>query len=310
MDHWNFLYPSSPAGDVVDPDTLHVIVLSYDSYCRMRALLKRLEGIEEDTMKSKTVKALGGFVVPSRRTKLLFCRDVFEYPELEGHDLLCNHLGKDSFIIPSELVYSWLSLFSAPKLQGRPRKKKRRPDSESESSETSEDQKPRLKGKPGLTVKSKSLISGLNKSNSIMPSRYSNYHHHHNQQQQQLPHQIKNEFSTPALDRLIEVDFMSKLYKFMKDRDTPINRIPFIAHIQRKKTWWILRNIVLIRSLFFSVNVFDLFTRVQQLGGYEVVINRKLWRHLYEDLIGKHSPPVNSQTLQHNVNQLKKNYEK
>ena len=34
---------------------------------------------------------------------LLFCRDFFEYPELEGNEMLCNHL--------------------APKLQGRPRKK-------------------------------------------------------------------------------------------------------------------------------------------------------------------------------------------
>ena len=44
-------------------------------------------------MRSKIVTALGGFLVPSKRTRLLFCRDVFEYPELEGHELLCNHLG-------------------------------------------------------------------------------------------------------------------------------------------------------------------------------------------------------------------------
>lgn len=73
---------------------MHVIILAFDKYCRIRGLLKRLEGVEEEYMRSRIVVALGGFVVPSRRTRMLFCRDVFDYPELEGHDLLCNHLCK------------------------------------------------------------------------------------------------------------------------------------------------------------------------------------------------------------------------
>ena len=132
-------------------------------------------------------------------------------------------------------------VFSAPKLQGRPRKKKRRPDSESESSETSEDQKPRLlKGKPSLMPKSShSLMRGMMKSNSIIPpskvkesssmSHHHHYHHHHHHHSSN-----KNDFSTPALDRLIEVDFMSKLYKYMKDRNTPIKMIPTIGNKQCK----------------------------------------------------------------------------
>lgn len=88
-------YPFSPSsGDVVEPNSLHVIILAFDKYCRIRGLLKRLEGVEEEYMRSRIVVALGGFVVPSRRTRMLFCRDVFDYPELEGHDLLCNHLCK------------------------------------------------------------------------------------------------------------------------------------------------------------------------------------------------------------------------
>ena len=51
-------------------------------------------GHVEEGMRSSVVQALGGFLVPSRNTLMLFCRDIFEYPELEGHDLLCNHLGK------------------------------------------------------------------------------------------------------------------------------------------------------------------------------------------------------------------------
>lgn len=86
-------------GDVVEPNSLHIIILAFDKYCRIRGLLKRLEGVEEEYMRSRIVVALGGFVVPSRRTRLLFCRDVFDYPELEGHDLLCNHLCKCSCFV-------------------------------------------------------------------------------------------------------------------------------------------------------------------------------------------------------------------
>lgn len=230
-------------GDVIESNTLHVIVLSYDSYCRMRALLKRLEGIEEEAMKTKVVKALGGFIVPSRRTRLLFCRDVFDYPELEGHDLLCNHLGNLSFRFflfflhfgsgaqNTNLNFRVLQLedllifffFAAPKLQGRPRKKRRRAESESESSETSEDQKPILKPKPTILSKMRGLTT---KPNSLSTPKFNPTNC--------LPNQIKNEFSTPALDRLIEVDFMSKLYKFMKERNTAITRLPYIGYKQCK----------------------------------------------------------------------------
>lgn len=111
---------------------------------------------------------------------------------------------------------SLLPLPAAPKLQGRPRKKRKKPtDSESESSETSEDIRPRLKGKPGLTAKPNGLRVLDRKSTSR--SHLS---------------QVKSDFSTPALNRLIEVDFMSKLHKFMKDRNTPITRLPHIGYRQ------------------------------------------------------------------------------
>lgn len=107
---------------------------------------------------------------------------------------------------------------TAPKLQGRPRKKRKKPtDSESESSETSEDIRPRLKGKPGLTAKPNGLR--------VLDRKSSSRAH---------LSQVKNDFSTPALNRLIEVDFMSKLHKFMKDRSTPITRLPHIGYKQCK----------------------------------------------------------------------------
>ncbi|XP_042216991.1 uncharacterized protein LOC121862736 isoform X1 [Homarus americanus] len=246
-------------GDVVEPNSLHIIVLAFDKYCRMRGLLKRLEGVEEEYMRSRIVVALGGFVVPSRRTRMLFCRDVFDYPELEGHDLLCNHLS----ISPT-----------APKLQGRPRKKRKKPtDSESESSETSEDIRPRLKGKPGLTAKPNGIRALDRKGGSRAHLS-----------------QVKNDFSTPALNRLIEVDFMSKLHKFMKDRSTPITRLPHIGYKQ--------------------LNVFELFTRVQQQGGYESVGEKKLWKQLYEEMSGtpnSSNPPQNAQSYS---SIMKRHYER
>lgn len=85
-----------------------VAVLSYTRYCRYRATLKRLEGVEDDWIKNYLIEALGGFIATSPNTRVMFCKDTFDYPELETHDLLCNHL--------------------APKLKGRPRGRRRKND--------------------------------------------------------------------------------------------------------------------------------------------------------------------------------------
>jgi hypothetical protein len=98
-----------------------VVILSYPRYCRYRAMMRRLEGVENDFLKYKVVTALGGFTAYNKNTRVLFCKDTFDYPELEGHELLCNHL--------------------APKLKGRPRGKRKKrsvsPGSESNESESS-----------------------------------------------------------------------------------------------------------------------------------------------------------------------------
>lgn len=84
-------------------------------------MMKRLETVENDYLKYKVVNTLGGFPSMQKNTRVLFCRDTFDYPELEGHELLCNHL--------------------APKLKGRPRGKRKKrsisPGSESNESESS-----------------------------------------------------------------------------------------------------------------------------------------------------------------------------
>ncbi|XP_050531322.1 uncharacterized protein LOC126900018 [Daktulosphaira vitifoliae] len=108
--------------------TEDIVVMSYSRYCRYRALLKRFEEIlkpkepnENDTknidehnekslilLKNRlVVNVLGGgdFYTDeiSNKThqsnmnknikRVLFCRDTFDYPELETHEMLCNHLA-------------------------------------------------------------------------------------------------------------------------------------------------------------------------------------------------------------------------
>ncbi|XP_023245009.1 mucin-17-like [Copidosoma floridanum] len=87
------------------PGQTKVVVLSYPRYCRYRALLRRLDGAEPNWLCSSIAAALGGFTAHPG-TRVLFCRDTFDYPDLETHELLCNHL--------------------APKLKGRPRRKRKK----------------------------------------------------------------------------------------------------------------------------------------------------------------------------------------
>ena len=83
----------SDIGDVASPDDLAVIVLSHSQYSRYRSVLKRVAGKEREWMNNGLIIALGGFTTLTRRTYILFCRDSFEYAELEEHPFLCNHLG-------------------------------------------------------------------------------------------------------------------------------------------------------------------------------------------------------------------------
>ncbi|CAH0599491.1 unnamed protein product [Chrysodeixis includens] len=90
----------------IDAEAPGVVVFSYPRYCRYRALLARLDGLQADWLRDSLVAALGGYAAPTNNTRILYCKDTFEYPELEGHEFVCNHL--------------------APRLKGRPRGRRRR----------------------------------------------------------------------------------------------------------------------------------------------------------------------------------------
>ncbi|XP_049883118.1 uncharacterized protein LOC126378772 [Pectinophora gossypiella] len=89
-----------------DVNSPGVVVFSYPRYCRYRALLARLEGIQAAWLRDSLVAALGGYAASTNNTSILYCKETFEYPELEGHEFVCNHL--------------------APRLKGRPRGRRRR----------------------------------------------------------------------------------------------------------------------------------------------------------------------------------------
>ncbi|KAL1116029.1 hypothetical protein AAG570_005524 [Ranatra chinensis] len=82
-----------------------VVVLSYPRYCRYRGVLKRLEGVHNKWLRTGLVVALGGFTAPCKNTRVLFCKDTFDYPELEGHELLCNHLGESFHLSISRTTF-------------------------------------------------------------------------------------------------------------------------------------------------------------------------------------------------------------
>merc|ERR1712141_122811 len=89
-------------GDVRDLNDLGVIIVNSSQYSRYRSVLKRVQGVEDHWMHNSLIVSLGGFTTPTRRTYVLFCREIFDYAELEEHPYLCNHLG---ILINDNYVY-------------------------------------------------------------------------------------------------------------------------------------------------------------------------------------------------------------
>uniref|UniRef100_A0A3Q0RHJ6 ARID domain-containing protein n=1 Tax=Amphilophus citrinellus TaxID=61819 RepID=A0A3Q0RHJ6_AMPCI len=126
---------------------------------------------------------------------------------------------------------------SAPNLKGRPRKKKlsisQRRDSQSQG-----------QGSSGSTQGSTAVTERSEKED-------------------------KKEEETSEESRAEEQAFLVELYKYMKERDTPIERIPFLG--------------------FKQINLWTMFHAAQKLGGYELITVRRQWKHVYDELGGNPS---------------------
>ncbi|KAK2585988.1 hypothetical protein KPH14_010561 [Odynerus spinipes] len=165
-----------------------VVVLSYPRYCRYRALLRRLEGAEPSWLCSSVAAALGGFTA-TPGTRVLFCRDTFDYPDLETHELLCNHL--------------------APKLKGRPRRKrKKRSASPGESSNESE-----------ASVASSSKCAPTNLSQQVVPAAVG---------RPPSTGVRRSERKTSAEEK----KFITDVQNFMSSRGTPVGKMPLLGYRQ------------------------------------------------------------------------------
>ncbi|KAJ9585047.1 hypothetical protein L9F63_020602, partial [Diploptera punctata] len=167
-----------------------VVVLSFPRYCRYRGIVKRLEGVANKWLRNTLVIALGGFAVPCRNTRILFCKDTFDYPDLEGHELLCNHL--------------------APNLKGRPQRKRKKRSLSPAGSESNESEESSV-STVSSTVKAKPTGSGGGRNglrcNNLVVTR-------------------RRTRATPSPE---EREFLINLHRFMKLRQTPIGRVPHLG---------------------------------------------------------------------------------
>ncbi|XP_075592910.1 AT-rich interactive domain-containing protein 5A isoform X1 [Balearica regulorum gibbericeps] len=74
------------------------------------------------------------------------------------------------------------------------------------------------------------------------------------------------EEATTSGEKEEEEAFLVSLYKFMKDRHTPIERIPHLG--------------------FKQINLWKIYKAVEKLGAYELVTGRRLWKNVYDELGG------------------------
>ncbi|XP_008427385.1 AT-rich interactive domain-containing protein 5B [Poecilia reticulata] len=259
-----------------EEDGRKVLVLSYPQYCRYRSVLARLREQPSSLFIDHTVLALGGIAALGGSTRILYCRDTFEHPTLLQNESICDEF--------------------APNLKGRPRKKKlsisQRRDTQGQApgqgssgstqgsaavaaqdplspeSKTTTKVKPGFKTVPNgkLTTPGKQRPAGLSKKSS--PEEKERGKEKDKEERSEKKEERKDE-ETSEESRAEEQAFLVELYKYMKERDTPIERIPFLG--------------------FKQINLWTMFQAAQKLGGYELITVRRQWKHVYDELGGNPS---------------------
>ncbi|XP_071793577.1 uncharacterized protein [Asterias amurensis] len=217
-----------------DDEQDKVIVLNYANYCRFCAALKRVELVQDSWASNPFMRTLGIFTVPHRNTRIMFVKDEFDHPTLGENEKLCDHL--------------------APNMKGRPRKKKLSVQSNSNEDlmgDSSND------GTEHAQVKHELLSA----------------HHlkklEHKKLQGKYRTKIVNGKVKTEIKRVRpkdEASFLAGLFKFMKDRNSPIERVPNLG--------------------FKQIDLFLFYSMGQKFGGYEAITARRLWKKLYDVLGG------------------------
>nr|XP_057914345.1 AT-rich interactive domain-containing protein 5B [Doryrhamphus excisus]XP_057914346.1 AT-rich interactive domain-containing protein 5B [Doryrhamphus excisus]XP_057914347.1 AT-rich interactive domain-containing protein 5B [Doryrhamphus excisus] len=259
-----------------EEDGRKVLVLSYPQYCRYRSVVARLREQPTSLLLNHTVLALGGIAVLGGNTRIMYCRDTFEHPTLLQNESICDEF--------------------APNLKGRPRKKKLSfsqkrdfqvqgssgsnqgstaavaaqdaisPDSKSSKVKASCKALPN--GRISSTAKHKA--SGLGKRTPPEDKeRRKEVEERREKEETREDDESSCSLSSTEESREDEQAFLVELYKYMKERDTPIERIPFLG--------------------FKQINLWTMFQAAQKLGGYELITVRRQWKHVYDELGGNPS---------------------
>ncbi|XP_063163828.1 AT-rich interactive domain-containing protein 5B [Candoia aspera] len=216
-----------------EDEDLNVLILSYPQYCRYRSMLKRIQGKPSSVQADQFVLALGGIASISQRSQILYCRDTFDHPTLVENESICDEY--------------------APNLKGRPRKKRSCNPQRRDSLGGTKDPQNDCDGKAVAKVKceARSPLSKTKNNNSNC-KKGSN--------------EDKSKVSVGEECKEDEQAFLVALYKYMKERKTPIERIPYLG--------------------FKQINLWTMFQAAQKLGGYETITARRQWKHIYDELGG------------------------
>ncbi|XP_056152754.1 AT-rich interactive domain-containing protein 5B-like [Lampris incognitus] len=250
----------------------HILVVSYPQYCRYRSVVARLGGSQPSLLTDQVVVALGGIVSPHQDTHVLYCRDTFDHPTLLHNDSVCYEFALN--------------------LKGRPRKKKlsvsqrRDPQGHGKGSEAkghchqlhTNKENGATAGKNSKVKIDKTAVSKAkgcsNSSNSYCSINGST---NVNSSSKKTVLQLSGDKKEGRGGRggagegaeectAEEQAFLVSLYKYMKERKTPIERIPYLG--------------------FKQVNLWTMFQAAQKLGGYDLVTARRQWKNIYDELGG------------------------
>lgn len=223
--------------DVEDSDDTHdtkVIVLSYPQYCRYRTMLKRIQNRSSSWLVDQFVMALGGIAILNESTRILYCRDTFDHPTLLESESVCDELALN--------------------LKGRPRKKK------------ACSQKRDAQGLNGLRDSNEDSDGKSNPKSKCEPKTTMVKPKNNNSNCKNIAADEKSKVAAGDECRAEEQTFLVTLYKYMKERSTPIERIPYLG--------------------FKQINLWTMFQAAQNLGGYEAITARRQWKQIYDELGG------------------------
>ncbi|XP_048863129.1 AT-rich interactive domain-containing protein 5B-like isoform X2 [Brienomyrus brachyistius] len=206
-------------------DEERVLVLSYPQYCRYRSVIARLREWPSSLVIEHVVLALGGIVSLGSSTHIFYCRETFNHPALPENGNISDKFGPT---LKGRLRRNKLPLSQQHKAQGLCNAK--------EAGNTED--KTTVKAK----TESKAFVTKP-KSSSACKKVFA---------------VKKSKLAAIEGSRVDEQAFLVALYKFMKERKTPIERIPYLGFKQT----------------------------AQKLGGYELITARRQWKNVYNELGG------------------------